>query len=153
MRPGAASEREAGFSLVEMLVVLAVLALAAAIGIPSIGAALPGRRLDGAVDALAGELGLLRAEALRTGRRTRIVFDERSNSFLSSRRGTPSLPMPSLRVAVEADPLSRAGPGEIRFLPGGTSTDGRILLAGAAGTRRIAVSRVTGAVRRAEEAP
>jgi type II secretion system protein H len=143
----------AGFTLIEMLVVLAILALAVGIGLPSLANLVPQQRLNGTAEALSAELGLLRAEALRTGRFTALVFDPAGNVFLSSRSGATPLSVASLRVSVEIDSTSRAAPGEIRFLPSGGSTGGRIRLTGPSGSRLFDISRVTGSVHRAADLP
>lgn len=150
---GAADGRSDGFSLVEMLVVLAVLGLAAALGGPSLLTLLPGQQLDAAAMAVANELALLRAEAVRSGRRTSLVYDQEASRFLSSRAGARPLAMKALSVSIDRPPESRSGQGEIRFLPGGAATGGRIVLAGRGGVRVLTVSRVTGAVRRGEGVP
>ncbi|SFU48874.1 general secretion pathway protein H [Methylobacterium sp. 174MFSha1.1] len=152
-RRDAAAGPAAGFSLVEMLVVLALLGLAAALGGPSLLTLLPGRQLDAAAASLADELALLRAEALRTGQRTSLAYDQATARFVSSRPSARPLAMAPLSVGVSVPAESWAGPGEIRFLPGGASTGGRIVLAGRAGQRVLTVSRVTGAVRRGETGP
>ena len=71
-------------------------------------------------------------------------------------RGTlPARPlaMAPLRVDIDIPPEARSGPGEIRFLPSGATTGGRIVLAGATGIRVMTVSRVTGALRRGDAVP
>lgn len=151
--PCHARNRVAGFSLVEMLVVLAILGLAVGIGAPSLQGIIPSQRLKTAVEAIAGEVALLRIEAQRSGRATSVVFDEETHRFVSSRPGAPMLSMTEWRVLVETGAAARVGPGEIRFLPEGGSTGGRITLTGSGGTRILVVSRATGAVRRAEVAP
>ncbi len=145
--------RNAGFSLVEMLVVLAILGLAVGIGAPSIGGLFPSHRLNAAAEAVVGEVALLRIEAQRTGRPMSLVFDEETRRFVSARPGAPALAMPEWRVSVEGGTPGRVEPGEIRFLPDGGSTGARITLSGSGGTRILVVSRATGAVRRAEIAP
>lgn len=149
----AADHPAAGLSLVEMLVVLVVLALAAGLGGPALRTLIPRQRLDAAAEALAHELSLLRAEAVRTGHRTSLVFDPENGRFLSSRRTARPMNLTPLAASVETPPESRSAPGEIRFLPGGGATGGRIVLVGTAGERVLTVSRVTGAVRRGEAMP
>ncbi|WP_342153892.1 GspH/FimT family pseudopilin [Methylorubrum sp. SB2] len=145
--------RNAGFSLVEMLVVLAILGLAVGIGAPSIGGLFPSHRLNAAAEAVVGEVALLRIEAQRTGRPMSLAYDEETRRFVSTRPGAPALAMPEWRVSVEGGTPGRVEPGEIRFLPDGGSTGARITLSGSGGTRILVVSRATGAVRRAEIAP
>jgi type II secretion system protein H len=151
--PPPSSGRTDGFSLVEMLVVLAILALAAGLGVPAIRSLVPSQRLSAATEAVAGEIALLRTEALRTGRVTRLVFDPEANRFLSSRPGAPGLAMAGVRTRVETPTTSRTESGEIRFLPDGGSTGLRITLTGPGGARVLTVGRATGAVRRAEVTP
>jgi type II secretion system protein H len=143
----------AGFSLVEMLVVLAILALAAGVGAVSIRGLVPAQRLNAAADAIAGEIALLRMEAQRTGRVTSLVFDGAANRFVSSRAGAPALAMAGWRILVETGTGSRVHPGELRFLPDGGCTGARITLLGSGGGRVLTVSRATGAVRVAEASP
>ncbi|MGY2049050.1 GspH/FimT family pseudopilin [Methylobacterium sp. JK268] len=148
-----AADPAAGFSLVEMLVVLVILGLAAALGGPTLVTLLPGQQLDAVAGALAVELAHLRAEAVRTGQRTSLVYDPETARFISSRNSARPLATPSLRVSVEIPPGHRSSPNEIRFLPGGASTGGRIVLARGSGRRVLTVSPITGAVRRGETAP
>lgn len=145
--------RTAGFSLVEMLVVLAILGLAVGIGGPSISGIFPAHRLNAAAEAVAGEIALLRIEAQRTGRSMSLIFDEETRRFVSTRPGAPALAMPEWGVLIESGTPGRVEPGEIRFLADGGSTGARITLSGSGGTRILVVSRATGAVRRAEVAP
>ncbi len=93
MRSGPDHDRAAGFSLVEMLVVLAIVALAAGLGIPSIRNIVPSQRLSSTAERVASEIALLRTEAQRTGHVTRLVFDGETNRFVSSRPGAPALAM------------------------------------------------------------
>lgn len=147
---GPDDDPQAGMSLVEMLVVLVVLALAAAISGPVLRVLLPGQRLDAAADAVSSELALLRAQAVRTGQPASLVYDPEAGCFRSSRRVGRPIILANTTASVEVPAESRAGPGEIRFLPSGATTGGRITLVGSSGTRTLVVSRVTGAVRRGE---
>lgn len=143
---GAGAGGAAGFTLVEMLVTLAVLALALTLASRSLGGIAAGQRPARLSGAIAGEIGLLRAEALRTGRSASLVFDAAGGRFLSSRPGAAPIPAP-LHVTVEA---AGREPGEIRLLPDGSSTGGRIVLRDAAARSVVSVSALTGRVRRDE---
>ena len=144
---------EAGLSLVEMLVVLVVLAVAVGLGGPVLRNLIPGQRLDASAEALAQELALLRAQALRTKRPASLVYDPEAGRFLSSRQGARPMILAPIGASVEVPAGSRAAPGEIRFLSNGGATGGRIVLMGSGGARVLTVSRVTGAVRRGEAGP
>ncbi len=147
---GAEAGRAAGFTLVEMLVTLAVLALALTLASRSLGGMPAGQRPARLSGALAAEIGLLRAEALRTGRSASLVFDAAGGRFLSSRPGATPIAAP-VHVTVEAAGREQdAQPGEIRLLPDGSSTGGRIVLRDAAARSVVSVSALTGRVRRDE---
>ncbi|WGL18197.1 GspH/FimT family pseudopilin [Microbulbifer bruguierae] len=61
-----------GFTLVELMVVITVLAIVMAIGIPSFNTLIKNNRLTAAVNDLAGGLSYARAEAVRRGRSVRV---------------------------------------------------------------------------------
>ena len=109
-----------------MLVSLAILGLAAGVAIQFGGGA--GRRAQRLSEAVAGEIGLLRAEALRSGLTTRLTFDPASGRFLSSRAGAVQIQTAPLPVRIETADSGTGAPGEIRFLPDGGSSGGRIIL-------------------------
>ncbi|WP_265576562.1 MULTISPECIES: prepilin-type N-terminal cleavage/methylation domain-containing protein [unclassified Methylobacterium] len=152
-RPGGPGREAGGFSLVELLVVLAILALAALLGGAALDGMLPARRLDRLAAGVAGELASLRGHARRTGELALLRLDPARGLFLSSRPGAPPLGLAGYAVQVEPAAGSRAGPGEIRFAPDGSSSGGTILIHGRGGGRRIAVSRLTGRVGEAEAMP
>lgn len=144
--PDAGPAGAAGFTLVEMLVALALLGLVAGLAAPAAGRLIPGRRLDMAAGALAGELHRLRAQARRTGAPASLTFVPERALFLSTRPGAPPIPAGGFAVEVLRGATSRSAPGEIRFLAGGGSTGGVIRLVGAGGSRSLTVSSLTGRV-------
>jgi|GEM_PF-5846309 len=126
-RPIRSAAATAGFTLVEMLVTLAILGLAAGLALQFAGGFGAGRHAQRLSEVIAGEIGLLRAEALRSGLTTRLAFDAGSGRFLSSRAGAVQIPTAPLPVRIETTETG-GKPAEIRFLPDGGSSGGRIIL-------------------------
>jgi len=138
-----------GFTLVEMLVILAILGIAVTMAAQSMGGGGDRRSLH-VSDAIAAEIGRLRADALRSGYSGRLMFEPLAGRFLSSRTGMTPIATPAMRVSVEVDGPDQAVPGEIRFLPDGSSTGGRIVLETGRARLVVTVSALTGRVRRDE---
>ena len=150
MGRGAGSSGQDGFTLVEMLVTLAVLGLAATVAFQSLGRGALDRRAATVSETVAAEIDRLRAEAIRSGRGARLAFEPRDNLFVSSRPGAAPIPARSVQIVVEGGTPERPVPGEIRLLPDGSSTGGRIHFAAGTERRTLTVSALTGRVRRAE---
>lgn len=66
--------RARGFSLIEMVVVIAVMGVMVAIGVPAYNLWARSQSMKGAVQAIAGEVQMLRARAMATGRTQTIHF-------------------------------------------------------------------------------
>lgn len=143
----------AGFSLVEMLVVLAILGLVAISAGPSLDALIPARSLGRTIQALSGEIDLLRADALRQGRPARLVFEGASNRFVSSRPGAPPISIAAFATRVDVPRTAWEAPGEIRFLFDGSSSGGVITLDYRGVRRVLTVSRLTGLAHPSETTP
>lgn len=67
MSPAPARRRCRGFTLIELMVVLGVIAVLAALSLPSFGAQISRQRLKSAAEALAADLAEARFEAARRG--------------------------------------------------------------------------------------
>jgi prepilin-type N-terminal cleavage/methylation domain-containing protein len=83
MRPTRSSEREAGFTLLEMLVVVLIIGIMATLGMPALQQMISRTRLEG----LAREVGVIcqssRLEAIKGGIPTVIRFDHANRIVLS----------------------------------------------------------------------
>jgi prepilin-type N-terminal cleavage/methylation domain-containing protein len=78
--------RQSGYTLVEMLAVLATIAVLAALGIPALQAASIQAQIAGAAEIFQGEFRLARSIAVRSGRQTALRFEQDSSGawFVSS---------------------------------------------------------------------
>ena len=120
-----------GFTLVEMLAVLAVIGLIGGLGFPRMQAALRQQELRLTVSSVGGALRLARAEALRSqgAAQFHLANDGRlygvATQVLRTARDTP----------VPASITLSAPPGGIRFFGDGSSSGGRVIAA--SGNRRV----------------
>jgi general secretion pathway protein H len=140
--------RTPGFTLVETLVVLLILALAAS-AIPRVlGAGRAGITRAAANDAVA-MLREARMEARRTGRATRVVFDTAQGTFRRAEGGRAVRLPPDAALVVEgaASEADAEGRVAIRFDAEGGSTGGRLRLAQGGAAFVVEVDWMTGHVR------
>ena len=140
--PGARSDRAArvrGVTLLEMLVVLSIMAILAALVIPRFTGGVSMSELKGATRELAAGLRLARSEALATRKETRLLLDLEQRAFrLESDSRVHSLPKQiDLKLFTAQSDLFSEKVGAIRFFPDGGSNGGRVTLA--AGERKFNV--------------
>lgn len=83
-RGGAPGGSRGGFTLIEMMIVAAILALALMIVVPSLDGVTPSYRLRGAVREIGSAIEFARSEAIASGRTTGIVYyrDEQRYAIL-----------------------------------------------------------------------
>lgn len=136
------SRRSAGFTLLEMLVVLALLGLALALVAQDRGPG-PAMRMRAAADAVAAALRTARGRAILTDRRITVALD--APMHVLHVQGGPSLNLPAA--------LDVTGTRTIGFAPDGSSSGGRIVLAGGGRRRAVAIDWLTGRVSTADIAP
>ncbi|MBU6955321.1 GspH/FimT family pseudopilin [Hahella sp. HN01] len=65
--------KQKGFTLIELMVVLTILAIALAFGLPSMGYIIDSNRLTSSTNELVGALNFARSEAVKRGRTIRIA--------------------------------------------------------------------------------
>lgn len=142
------SDREAGFSLVEMLVVLAILALVAAVTFPVALRTPPGLEIRAAAADVAATLRFVRAEALSRGEDALFSIDVEKRHFWSDKSGRRIALPKGLAVTLTTALPERIGQdlGRIRFHGDGSSTGGRILLTDGIRTVTIEADWLTGRI-------
>lgn len=146
-RPPAVRRRDRGFTLIELVVVLAIMGLI--LGLVVWRGPLRSQRLetDAAARLVSGALRLARAEAIAQNRPVEVRVDIPGHFYRVD--GGPPRPLPST-VAISVT-QAMTGPGDgrsgaIRFAPDGSSSGGRIELIERARRVQIGVDWLTGRV-------
>lgn len=144
---------EAGFSLLELLVALSIVALALVIAVPNIRQASGSNSLRLLSHRVASELQLARSKAILERRPVAFVADARTGAF-GVEVGSIVLP-PETVLAIAGSLLRPAGPhaSRIVFFPDGSSSGGRVTLGNLKSLSMINVDWLTGSVAFEERAP
>jgi general secretion pathway protein H len=139
-RDACASRRRArGVTLLELLIVLSIMAVLAALVVPRFTGGVSMSALKGATREVAAGLRLARSEALATRKETRLLLDLEQRTFrVESDPRVHSLPKEiDLKLFTAQSDLLSDKVGAIRFFPDGGSNGGRLTLA--AGERKFNV--------------
>lgn len=129
-RPGSARPARSrnGFSLIELLVVLVVIALGAAVLAPRVGQSLDISKLNGTLRSLLATARDARAKAITQQREVVLLVDVAERSYrLDKGRSWPLRPADAAIevTGAESERVSDSVIG-IRFFPDGSATGGRV---------------------------
>lgn len=145
--PRTGKKASRGVTLLEMLLVLALIALAGTLAAVSLTGGLEGLRMRSSAKDIAAQLRYTRALAIASGKPQRFVIDPQKHRWQAPNR-KPGRIAASLGVrftgAREVQP--QAGEGGIVFFPDGASTGGRVQLQAGRAAWRIDVAWLTGRV-------
>lgn len=150
MLPRANDIADAGISLVEMLVVLAIVAMAVALVAPNTSGPARTLELETIADDLATRLREARTRAIVRSAAVNVDFDVSAKRYAATGDTRP-VQMPSdvgLTLTMARSVLTESGGARLTFFPDGSATGGDISLARANRRIDIKVVWLTGAVTR-----
>ena len=141
----AASRGAAGFTLIEMLVVLTIVALALAIVVPAVSKSMVATVYDVARDV---QISLRQARANAVSQQQATVFwvDAEQHQYLTHKNKTKSFPEDiSMRIKVATREV-QGRKASVRFFPDGSSTGGRLMVSDANVTVQVEIDWLTGRI-------
>lgn len=151
MRAGESRNRvcEGGFTLVEMLVVLAIIALTTTFAVPLLSGGSEGLRLDLASSELAAELRVTRSAAITRNAQMALMIDVDRRTFgstvVSERPFAPNI---EAKLTFALGMRSASSDGGFQFFPDGSSTGGDVTLSLRGKQAKLCVDWLTGTVRK-----
>ena len=140
---------QGGFTLIEMLVVLTILALTTTLIVPLVSGGSEGARLQMAASDLASAFRLTRSAAITRNTDMSLIIDVNKRTFgsavVSQRSFAPDI---DAKLTFAAGLGSGRSDGRFRFFPDGSSTGGDVTLSLRGRQTRLCVDWLTGVVRR-----
>ncbi|MBS7457779.1 type II secretion system protein XpsH [Coralloluteibacterium stylophorae] len=151
--PARGAERVRGFTLLEIVVVIALVAVITTTLAVSLTGGLDGMRVRTAVKEVAAQLRFARARAIVSGQAQDFVVDPQARRWQGAEGRSGELPDGFDIVATGAREVQPTeGVAAIRFFPDGSATGGRIELVRGEARWRIDIAWLTGEVRLAAAA-
>jgi len=139
---------EGGMSLIELLVVLMLMSLIAAMAVPFLPGGVSGTELRGAAREIAAGLRYARSDAVATRKETRLMLDLEKRTYQIERDArVHALPKQvELKLFTAQRDLVDEKTGAIRFYPDGGSNGGRVTIAAGERKYEVDVDWLTGRV-------
>jgi len=136
----------------EMMVVITILAIIAAIAIPNFMSLLPGMRLNGAARQVMGDLMAARMKAVTLNRRTKVFFDsgtqyricddDDNNGTVDDGEGD----VVTRNIQTDYNDVTLSSTAEPVFQSRGTATGTTVTLTNSSGSKNVTVA-ITGRVK------
>ncbi len=153
-RPLLTSRNAAGVSLLEMLLVVGLIAIASTLAAMVLTGGLQGMQLRSSAKEIAGQLRYTRAQALATGQPQRFVIDPAGHRWQAPNNRAGDIPKSlAIEFTGAREAQARAGEGGILFFDDGASTGGRVQLQARQAGWRVDVAWLTGEVTLSRVAP
>lgn len=150
-KPSRSAGLSTGFTLVELLIVMAIAALVAAVALPSLRSS-PAVELKTAAQTVAAALRQTRVDAMSQGKTRALIVDTEARTLQPEAQDSHRTLDNDLGITLdtaEKEMLSDTR-GGIRFWPDGSATGGRVTLAKSQLRIRIDVEWLTGRIRISE---
>ena len=136
-----------GFTLIEIVVVIVLIAALTGIGAAVIGGAMPGRQLKNAARDIATQLRFTRAQAIASGHEQVFEIDVGNRRWTAAGKRQGQLPDDiELLVTTAREETPARDVAAVRFFPDGAATGGRIVLKIDDAAWRVDVGWLTGEV-------
>jgi len=146
-------KRQHGYTLIELLAVLVLIAAIVALGAATISRKLPGQRLQQSAKEIVAQLRYTRAQAIATGKPQVFMLDANSREWRAGERRSGKLSKDIAIVATGArNEQQRPGVAAVRFFPEGAATGGRFVLRNGRAAWQVDVQWLTGEVSMARAA-
>jgi general secretion pathway protein H len=140
-------KQQDGYTLVELIVVLVLVAAIVALGAGVMARKLPGQRLQQAAKELAAQLRYTRAQAIASGESQLFTLDANSREWHAGGKRSGKLAREVDIVATGARNEQQApGVAAVRFFPEGAATGGRFVLKHGNAAWQVDVQWLTGEV-------
>ncbi len=148
MRARTTRQRSRGVSLLEMLLVIALLAAVSVLAATAFSGGFRGIQLRSTAKDIASQLRYTRTQAIATGKPQRFTLNPQAHEWTAPNGRSGAIP-PALRVqftgAREVQP--RRGEGAIVFFADGASTGGRVQVSDQRAAWNVDVAWLTGEVK------
>ncbi len=137
-----------GFTLLEMLLVLSLIAIAVTLAAMAMNGGMEGMRLRNAAREIAGQLRYTRAQAIASGQPQRFALDVDAHRWQAPDGKQGEIPEAlRIRFTGARQAQARTEEGAILFFPDGASTGGRVQLEAGDAAWRVDVAWLTGEVK------
>lgn len=137
-----------GFSLLEMMLVIAIIALASLLAASALTGGIDGMRLRAAGKQVAAQLRYTRAQAIATGEAQKFTIDPHAHTWTSPKQHHGDIAKQLSITFIGAREVQPSqGEGAVMFFPDGASTGGRVRLQAGKATWDIDVAWLTGQVK------
>ena len=140
-------KRARGLSLIELLLVIALIGAATGLAAMALTSGLPGQQLRNGARQVAAELRFTRAQAIASGQAKVFQIDAGNREWSAAGRHKGQLP-PEIAVVATTARLEQPADGVavVRFFPDGSATGGRIVLKRGEAAWRVDIAWLTGDV-------